>query len=257
MGDPCIINIFYYLVNNPELYNILRDGIGIDPDLKGPLTHIAHGGLPPAWGTCGDLIFFDRCLYVPVALPHLHRLFAELLAHDGESLFHQVTLGLRDLPDALSTLPTGVLFLQEIPHSCFDRVDVRFIDLGGHDLVHVRKVALKMADVAAFPPLATLDYRTLFGHYIDLTMTYPKPRDSFVVFVDGFLFPQEKVARLSYMLPPSNPDTLFGVTRSFLNTSATPVVSRDTSTLPSLHFRSTGGIGNLSYEFIFDVDCTG
>ena len=77
-------------------------------------------------------------------------------------------------------------------------MDVHFIDLAGHHILHVLQVALQMLDVEALPSLASLDYRTFFSLYIDLTVRHPLPYDTFVVTVDGFLKATEHATRLSY-----------------------------------------------------------
>lgn len=100
-----------------------------------------------------------------------------------------------------------------------DVVDVRFVKFVGHDLLHVWKMVLQMPDVDVLPSLATSDYRTLFSHYIYLTVPHARPHDMFIVTVDGFWMAEVNAGHLYYSALPSDPDTLllpFRVPRSFI-----------------------------------------
>lgn len=85
-----------------------------------------------------------------------------------------------------------------MPHSSLDAVDARFIDLTGHDLLHVQEVVLQMPDMAIFP-LATSDYHSRFDHYIDLTIALPQPHNTFAMTMDGFLLVQENAEPLLFV----------------------------------------------------------
>ncbi|GJN36477.1 hypothetical protein PR202_gb25338 [Eleusine coracana subsp. coracana] len=141
-----VTGIFSILHDNEGLYDILHDDVIINVELSFLAARISSDDTAPSWSLRDGLIFFDGCLYITASSARLHGLLTVLLKHIEEALLRQVAVGFRGLPQHGPFLPRGILFLQEMPNTSIDVVDVRFVDLAGNDLFHVRQVAFTVPD---------------------------------------------------------------------------------------------------------------
>lgn len=198
---------------NFGIYSELHRYTLANPELLRLMTDMKVGTIASAWNIPIDLLCFDG-RHVPASSPLLSQLLTTFLTDGEESMLHHVAIELLE-----PIIFAAVLFLQELPHSTMDSVDVLCHDLLEHELLQIGQESFD----ATFLPASSTEKRILYGHYFNLLEDYSQLHDALLMLINGFLLSSTVDRHLHFNLPANATSFAlnFGVPQDFIDMAGT------------------------------------